>query len=132
MNLTDVCDFKNLPLPLMDGATNSEDEIVAASRPSKSHLAHQSDMQVTEVDPELTRKIRELGQLVRADTADDNARKNRISTTDVMEATGPLSQAPGQGHDSTEYNCAISQPELNAKPDGMPILISEPSASKTS
>ena len=65
MNLTDACDFKNLPLPLMDGATNSEDEIVAASRPSKSHLAHQSDMQVTEVDPELTRKIRELGQLVR-------------------------------------------------------------------
>ena len=44
MNLTDACDFKNLPLPLMDGVTNSEDEIVAASRPSKSHLAHQSDM----------------------------------------------------------------------------------------
>ena len=68
--------------------TNSEEEVVAYSRPSKSHVGHQSDMQVTEIDHELTKKIRELGQLVRADTADDNARKvkKQISAQNLNES----------------------------------------------
>ena len=63
-------------------ASEEEKEVIASSQPTKSHLGYKSDIPASEgasnvIDPELQKKIRELGQLVRADTADEAPRTKR-------------------------------------------------------